>query len=45
MIPNIKEAKKFDSWLRKIKNVHYANNEKLLEAYSRIEALKHNPVS
>lgn len=46
MIPNIKEAKKFDSWLRKrVKNIHSHNNEKMLKAYERVEALKYNPVN
>lgn len=46
MIPNIKEAKKFDYWLRnKIKNIHSNDNERMLMAYERVEALKYNPVN
>lgn len=42
MIPNYREAKKFDTWMRKLKNIHYSNHEKMMEAYERIEALKIN---
>jgi hypothetical protein len=45
MSTNIKKVKKFDKWLRKIGNIYYPDNEKMLEAYSRIEALKHNPAA
>jgi len=40
MIPDIKEAKKFDEWMRKIKNIHYGNNDKMLVAYQRVQPLK-----
>jgi hypothetical protein len=37
MIPNIEEAKNFDKWMRKISNIHYSNNDRMLTAYSKIE--------
>lgn len=40
MIPNIEEANAFNKWMRKIKNIYYPDNKKMLIAYSRIEALK-----
>jgi len=37
METNLKEVKKFDKWMRKtIQSVHYANNEKMCNAYQRI---------
>jgi len=32
----MKELKKFDRWMRKIQNVHYANNDLMLKAYQII---------
>ena len=27
----------FDNWMRKINNIHYANNEQMLNAYNKIK--------
>ena len=32
------ELLKFDLWLRKVKNIYYCDNEKMLNAYDRILA-------
>jgi hypothetical protein len=33
----MQECEKFHLWLRdKVQNVHYANNEKMAEAYARV---------
>ena len=40
MILNIEEAGAFDKWMRKIKNEHYSNHDRMLKAYKKIEALK-----
>lgn len=40
MITDIKEAKRFDNWMKKIKNIYYPDNEKMLRAYERIQPLK-----
>lgn len=39
---NMKPVLKFDSWMRKIKNVHYSDNDKMLKAYQKIEEPKMN---
>jgi hypothetical protein len=34
---NLKEAKKFDKWMRKtVKSVYYSDNKKMTNAYSKI---------
>jgi hypothetical protein len=34
---NLKEAKKFDKWMRKtVKSVYYSDNKKMTTAYSKI---------
>ncbi len=43
MIQDIQEAKKFDEWMRKIKNVYYHDNNKMLAAYKRVQPLKMTP--
>lgn len=40
MIPNIEEADAFSKWMRKVKNIYYSDNIKMLTAYIKIEALK-----
>lgn len=39
MINNLEQAKKFDNWIRKVGNIHYSNNKRMLAAYQRIEPL------
>lgn len=32
----MKDALKFDEWMRDMHNVHYANNEQMTKAYQKI---------
>jgi hypothetical protein len=32
----MKEAIKFDEWMRSMHNIHYANNEQMTKAYQKI---------
>lgn len=46
MIRNLKEAERFDLWLRdKVQSVHYSNNKSMTNAFTKIEALKFNPLN
>lgn len=46
MIPNLKEANKFNKWMiNRVKSLHYANNESMTNAFTKIEALKYNPIN
>lgn len=36
MMTTIDRLSDFDKWLRKIGNIHYSNNNKMMDAYDRI---------
>ena len=36
-VQDFKKIKAFDKWMRKIKNIHYHDNEAMLNAYNKIE--------
>ena len=37
MSKRIDKIKNFDEWMKKIKNIHYINNQKMLNAYNKIK--------
>jgi hypothetical protein len=46
MILNLKEAAKFNKWMRDtVKSLHYADRKKMMSACKKIEALKYNPIN
>lgn len=42
MFKDFKEVKKFNKWMRKIHNMYYSDNDKMLEAFYKIESFKTN---
>ena len=44
MYADIEVVKKFDKWMKDLKNIHYSNVPRMTEAYNRLTPLKYRCV-
>ena len=42
MFKDFEEVKKFNKWMKKIHNIYYSDNNKMIRAFENIESFKTN---